>query len=62
MALASQLTDWLKDYNKLVILGIGNPMRGNNAVGVEIVKLLEGKVLENVKLLECPPVPENFIL
>jgi Ni,Fe-hydrogenase maturation factor len=37
-------------------------MRGDNAVGVEIVKLLKRKVLENVKLFECPAVPVNFIL
>lgn len=61
MALADRLTDWLKDCNKLVILGIGNPMRGDDAVGIEIVKLLKRRVPENVKLLECQTVPENFI-
>jgi len=36
-------------------------MRGDDAVGVEIVKLLKGRVPRNVKLLECQTVPENFM-
>lgn len=56
-----QIADWLKNCKILVVLGIGNPMRGDDAVGIEIVKLLKGKVPKNVKLLECQTVPENFI-
>ena len=36
-------------------------MRGDDSVGVEIVKLLKGRVPRNVKLLECQTVPENFM-
>ncbi|RLI34093.1 hydrogenase maturation peptidase HycI [Candidatus Bathyarchaeota archaeon] len=36
-------------------------MRGDDVVGVEIVKLLKGRVPRNVKLLECQTVPENFM-
>lgn len=60
MALADQIVAWLKGCDKLVILGIGNPMRGDDAIGIEIVKLLRGNVPENIKLLECQTVPENF--
>ena len=61
MTLTAQITGWLKNCKILVVLGIGNPMRGDDAVGIEIVKLLKGKVPKNVKLLECQTVPENFI-
>ncbi len=55
------LSDWLKNYGRLVILGIGNPMRGDDGVGVEIVRLLKGKVPDKVKIIDCQSVPENFI-
>jgi hydrogenase 3 maturation protease len=60
LALRDQLAAWLKDCSKIAILGIGNPLRGDDAVGMEIVKLLKGKVPMNVELLECETVPENF--
>ena len=61
MTLMEQIAGWLKNCKILVVLGIGNPMRGDDAVGIEIVRLLKGKVPKNVKLLECQIVPENFI-
>ncbi|RJS89675.1 hydrogenase maturation peptidase HycI [Candidatus Bathyarchaeota archaeon] len=36
-------------------------MRGDDAIGMEIVKLLKGRVPKKVKLLECQTVPENFM-
>jgi len=60
LALRDELAVWLKDCSKIAILGIGNPLRGDDAVGMEIIKLLKGKVPRNVELLECETVPENF--
>jgi len=60
LTLRDQLEAWLKDCNKITVLGIGNPLRGDDAVGMEIVKLLKGKVPRNVELLECETVPESF--
>jgi len=60
LGLRDQLAVWLKDCSKIAILGIGNPLRGDDAVGMEIVKLLKGRVPKKVKLLECETVPENF--
>ena len=45
----------------MAVLGIGNPLRGDDAVGVEIVRLIKGKVPRNVHLLDCETVPENFL-
>lgn len=43
-----------------MIAGIGNPIRMDDAVGVKIVQALCGRVSENVYLIECETVPENF--
>jgi len=43
------------------MLGIGNPLRGDDAVGLKIIQNLLGKVPENVLLLECEMVPENYL-
>ncbi len=61
MTLKDQIASWLKDYRRLAVLGIGNPLRGDDAVGIEILKALRRKVPENVKLFECEMVPENFL-
>lgn len=43
------------------MLGIGNPLRRDDAVGLRVIRNLQGKVPENVLLLECETVPENFL-
>jgi hydrogenase 3 maturation protease len=55
------LRRWLSDAKRVVIAGIGNPIRSDDFVGVRIIQGLQGKVSENVFLIECETVPENFI-
>ena len=43
-----------------MILGVGNPMRGDDSLGLEIVKRLKNRVPRNIKLIECGSVPENY--
>lgn len=43
-----------------LILGVGNPLRGDDAIGSEIAKELISLGLENV--LDAEDSPENFIL
>jgi len=47
--------------NSELSIGIGLllPLASGSPI-IEMVKLLEGKVSENVKLLECQTVPENL--
>ena len=45
----------------MVIMGIGNPMRRDDAVGLELARALRNKVPSSVVVLECGPVPENFL-
>jgi hydrogenase 3 maturation protease len=60
MSLSGELEKWLKHCRKLVIVGIGNPLRGDDALGLRILKELEGKVPPNVELIECETTPESF--
>jgi len=56
-----ELAAWLSDAKRVVVAGIGNPIRTDDFVGVKIVQGLQGKVSERVYLLECETVPESFL-
>jgi len=56
-----ELKNWLSNHGKVVIAGIGNPIRMDDFVGVKIVQDLQGKVPSNVHLIECETVPESFM-
>ncbi len=61
-ALEKELKNWFEDAKRVVIAGIGNPIRMDDFVGTKIVQDLQGKVSQNVQLIECETVPENYIL
>jgi hydrogenase 3 maturation protease len=52
---------WLSNAEKVVVAGIGNPIRMDDFVGTKIVQDLRGKVSDRVYLIECEAVPENFM-
>ena len=56
-----ELKKWFSGAEKVVIAGIGNPIRMDDFVGVKIVQDLRGKVSDKVYLIECETVPESFI-
>lgn len=56
-----ELNNWLLNAERVVVAGIGNPIRMDDVVGVKIVQDLQGKVSKRVYLIECETVPENFI-
>jgi hydrogenase 3 maturation protease len=56
-----ELKKWLSDAERVVIAGIGNPIRMDDFVGVKIVQDLRGKVSDKVYLIECETVPESYI-
>ena len=56
-----ELRAWLKGASKVLVAGIGNPIRRDDHVGVRIVADLRGKVSEAVHLIECETVPESFV-
>jgi hydrogenase 3 maturation protease len=59
--LRKELKNWLSDARRVVVAGIGNPMRMDDFVGTRIAQNLRGKVSERVQLIECETVPESFI-
>ena len=61
-AVEQDLKNWFADAKKIVVAGIGNPIRSDDYVGLKIVENLRGKVPETVCLLECETVPENYLL
>ena len=60
--LEKDLANWLGDAKKVVLAGIGNPIRTDDYVGLHIVEQLRGKLPENVCLLEAETVPESYLL
>ena len=57
-----ELENWFADSEKVVLAGIGNPIRSDDYVGLKIVQGLQGKLPENVCLLEAETVPESYLL
>lgn len=51
----------MRDCSRLVILGVGNILRGDDALGPEFISRLRGKLPKNVKLIDGGVAPENFI-
>ena len=56
-----ELADWLTSAKRVVVAGIGNPIRMDDFVGVKIVQDLNGKVSDKIYLIECETVPESFL-
>lgn len=56
-----ELKKWFLDAERVVVAGIGNPIRMDDFVGVKIVQDLQGKVSDKVYLIECETVPESFL-
>ena len=59
------LHDSLREYfgesaRRVVLVGVGNPMRADDGVGPRIIELLEERPLDNVMLLNTETVPEAF--
>ena len=60
--ITKELKDWLLDAEKVVVAGIGNPIRTDDYVGLKIVENLKGKLPATVLLLEAETVPESYLL
>ena len=58
MSFELQLNEFLKGYEKLLILGVGNELKRDDGVGPFIVDNLDEK--DNVICINAKTVPENF--
>lgn len=55
------LKNWLSSSQRVIIAGIGNPLRKDDSVGIKIIRDLQGEVSGRVRLIECETIPESFI-
>lgn len=63
MSFESQLGDFLKGYEKLVILGVGNELKCDDGIGPYIIKRLQEQIVEDkdrLLFIDAQTVPENF--
>lgn len=44
-----------------MVAGVGSSLRKDDFVGAEVVRSLQGRVSEDVFLIECETVPESFL-
>ena len=56
-----ELGKWFSKAERVVVAGVGNPIRMDDYVGVKVVQDLQGRISEKVHLIECETVPENFM-
>jgi hydrogenase 3 maturation protease len=61
LSLFKDLERWFSDAKRVVIIGVGNPIRRDDNIGVDVVSDLEGKVPSSVLLIKSETVPESFI-
>ena len=62
MSFEAQLKDFLNDFEKLILLGVGNELKSDDGVGPFIIKNLMAENIESDRLLliDSGTVPENF--
>jgi hydrogenase 3 maturation protease len=57
-----ELREWFRGARRVVVVGVGNPIRMDDFVGMKIVQDLRGKVdADRVMLIEAETVPENYM-
>ena len=62
MSFETQLEDFLTDFEKLIILGVGNELKSDDGIGPFIISRLKKENIENdsLVLIDAQTVPENF--
>ncbi|MEM3402440.1 MAG: hydrogenase maturation peptidase HycI [Candidatus Hadarchaeales archaeon] len=59
-AIVNELKDFLKDGKKIVVVGVGNELRGDDGVGVAVANILKKKMGDRVTVLLGGMAPENI--
>jgi len=60
--LEQELGEYLGEgERRVVLMGVGNPMRGDDGVGVAIIQRLQENPIPGVMLLNTETVPESYI-
>jgi hydrogenase 3 maturation protease len=58
--LAAALSRWLHGYRRLVVAGVGNILKTDDGLGVEVIRRL-GPLSEKVLTVDCGTVPESYL-
>lgn len=56
-----RLKEWLSGAERIVVAGVGNPLRMDDYIGVIVARNLYGRVSEKVLIIECETIPESYI-
>ncbi|MGD0451340.1 MAG: hydrogenase 3 maturation endopeptidase HyCI [Candidatus Bathyarchaeia archaeon] len=57
-----ELENWFSSAKRIVLAGIGNPIRTDDYLGLKIIEQLKSKLPATVLLLEAETVPESYLL
>ena len=62
MSFEAELNDFLSDFKKLIVLGVGNELKSDDGVGPFIINKLIDENIEkdNLLFINAETVPENF--
>lgn len=61
MVIKEKILKFLKDVDKIVVMGIGNILRGDDAAGAVIAQKIALNVPNNVLVIDCGSTPENYL-
>lgn len=57
-----KLRTWIHGFRKLALIGVGNPLRHDDQVGLEIVHQFNNQMQDaRVLVIESESVPENYL-
>ena len=59
--LERNLVNWIAGGRRIAVVGVGNEMRKDDAVGVHVAKKLRGKLSRQFRLIEAGTIPESYI-
>jgi len=59
--LERSLVNWIAGGKRIAVVGVGNEMRKDDAVGVQLAKKLRGKLSRQFRLIEAGTIPESYI-
>lgn len=59
--LSNNIESFLKGAKRLVIIGMGNELRADDAVGIEVVRILKPHESDKLKVFEGGMTPDFFI-
>jgi len=60
-AIEQRITKLLADVTRVVLIGLGNPLRRDDRFGIEVIRRLTGKISRDVLLIEGETTPESYL-